>query len=144
MAEGKWVTPLGEVPIASGLARSLMQLLPALADDPAAHQFEHAIEVELPFLQMLRPDVQMVPIAWELRSRCCSKALGRLWAAVVQAGKDRVLIVASSDMNHYEDDDSTRIKDHKAIKKILGLDPKRPLRHGDEREHSACAASGRL
>src|SRR5258708_326593 len=123
MAQGKWVTPLGEVPIASGLARSLMQSFPALADDAAAHRFEHAIEVELPFLQMVRPDVQMVPIAVGTAQPLLLESLGQALAAVVQVGKDQVLIVASSDMNHYEDDDSTRIKDHKAIKKILELDP---------------------
>ncbi len=123
MAEGKWLTPLGEVPIACELADSLMQSFPALVDDPSAHQFEHAIEVELPFLQMLRPDVQIVPIAVGTAQPLLLESLGQAVAAAIEAAKNRVLIVASSDMNHYEDDDSTRIKDHKAIKKILALDP---------------------
>src|SRR6266496_892466 len=55
MAEGKWRTPLGDVSIDSELAAALLRSYPALTDDSAAHQFEHAIEVELPFLQNVRP-----------------------------------------------------------------------------------------
>jgi hypothetical protein len=123
MTEGKWRTPLGDVPIASELARGLMRSLPELSDDSSAHHSEHAIEVELPFLQMLRPDVQIVPIAVGTAQPLLLESLGQALAAAIRSSEDPVLIVASSDMNHYEDDDSTRIKDHKAIKKLLALDP---------------------
>ncbi len=123
MVDGKWRTPLGDVTIDPKLAASLMKTFPALAHDPAAHHSEHAIEVELPFLQILRPDVQIVPIAVGTGRLILLEQLGNALAAVVRSWPDDVLLIASSDMNHYEDDDTTRVKDHKAIKKILELDP---------------------
>ena len=63
MKEGAWRTPLGEMPIDSELAEKLLQAFPALVEDSAAHRSEHAIEVELPFLQVSEPGVKFVPIA---------------------------------------------------------------------------------
>jgi hypothetical protein len=123
MAEGKWRTPLGEVAIDLELAAGLLRSYSALTDDSAAHQFEHAIEVELPFLQTLRSGVRIVPIAVGTGRLQLLDHLGQALAAAVQSSAEPVLIIASSDMNHYEDDASTRVKDRKAINKILALDP---------------------
>ena len=123
MADGNWRTPLGEVAIDSDLAAELLRSYPALTKDSEAHRFEHAIEVELPFLQTVRPEVQIVPLAVGTGRLVLLDQLGQALAEVVQSCAEPVLIIASSDMNHYEDDDSTRIKDHKAIKKILARDP---------------------
>lgn len=123
MAEGEWRTPLGNIPVHSHLAAGLMKSFPALTDDAAAHQFEHAIEVELPFLQTLRAGIRIVPIAVGTGRFMLLEQLGQALARTIQSQPDPVLMVASSDMNHYEDDDRTRIKDHKAIAKILALDP---------------------
>src|SRR5215831_6472465 len=124
MAEGKWRTPLGEVTIDTDLAARLLKSCPALVDDSAAHRFEHAIEVELPFLQTLCPALQIVPITVGTSGLYLLEELGRALAEVVRSSPSDVLIIASSDMNHYEDDDTTRMKDHKAIKTILALDPR--------------------
>ena len=123
MREGRWRTPLGSVPIDSDLAGRLLQAYPALVNDSAAHRAEHAIEVELPFLQTVRPDVSFVPIAIGTGRFLLLEQLGTAIADVIRAEDAAVLIVASSDMNHYEDDATTRVKDHKAIEKILALDP---------------------
>lgn len=123
MSEGTWRTPLGEVALDSELAGALLKAFPALTEDSEAHRFEHAIEVELPFLQAVRPGVQIVPIAVGTTRWLLLEQLGQSIASAIQAFQFPVLIVASSDMNHYEDDDTTRIKDHKAIKKILALEP---------------------
>jgi AmmeMemoRadiSam system protein B len=123
MTDGKWRTPLGEVIIDSPLAKELLRSCSALTEDAAAHEFEHAIEVELPFLQALRPDVQIVPIAVGTGRLMLLDHLGRALASAIHSSRDPVLIIASSDMNHYEDDASTRVKDRKAIDKILALDP---------------------
>jgi len=122
MNEGAWKTPLGAVPIDSNLADGLMEEFPALAEDSAAHRFEHAIEVELPFLQACRADVKLVPIAIGTGQLVILERLGQAIADVLHRQKENVLIIASSDMNHYEDDASTRVKDRKAIEKILALD----------------------
>ena len=120
--EGAWRTPLGELAIDSDLAQKLIQEFPALSEDSTAHRSEHAIEVEIPFLQVCRPGVKFVPIAIGTGQLVLLEELGRSLAEVLTKSKDPALIVASSDMNHYEDDVTTRIKDRKAIEKILALD----------------------
>jgi len=124
MSEGSWQTPLGDVAIDSELAYALKQVCPALNEDIDAHRAEHAIEVQLPFLQARRPELRFVPIAVGTGQFESLSQLGEALAQVIQAEKSRVLIVASSDMNHYENDQVTRVKDHKAIEKILALDPR--------------------
>lgn len=123
MSQGTWRTPLGEVALDSELATALQKTFPALTEDSEAHRFEHAIEVELPFLQTARAGVQIVPIAVGTTRWLLLEQLGQAIASVIQAFQFPVLMVASSDMNHYEDDDTTRMKDHKAIRKILSLEP---------------------
>lgn len=120
--EGAWRTPLGELPVDSKLAGDLMQEFPALSEDSAAHRSEHSIEVEIPFLQVSRPDVKFVPIAIGTGQLVILEQLGQALAEILKKSKDPALIVASSDMNHYEDDATTRVKDRKAIEKILALD----------------------
>jgi hypothetical protein len=123
MSEGAWRTPLGNLNIDQELAGKLLQAFPALTNDPEAHRQEHAIEVELPFLQLIRPEIIFVPIAVGTSRLLLLEQLGEAIAQVIQNFGHEVLIIASSDMNHYEDDASTRVKDRKAIEKILALDP---------------------
>lgn len=126
MDEGEWKTPLGNVTIDSELAAQLLDAFPALVVDSDAHQSEHAIEVELPFLQVLRPDVRFVPIAVGTSRLMLLEGLGNSIANVIEdsaPSRRGILIIASSDMNHYEDDATTRVKDRRAIDRILALDP---------------------
>jgi hypothetical protein len=124
MSDGAWETPLGEVPIDEQFANDLKQRFPALDDDSAAHRAEHAIEVELPFLQLLQPQLRFVPIALGTGQFETLEQLGLALAGVISQRRQPVLIVASSDMNHYESDAVTRVKDHRAIERILTLDPR--------------------
>ena len=122
VSEGAWETPLGDVPIAGALAAALMQRCPLLEEDSAAHRNEHAAEVELPFLQSLQPNLKFVPIALGTSQFELLEQLGIAIADVIAAQSSPVLIVASSDMNHYESDAITRVKDHSAIEPLLRLD----------------------
>jgi AmmeMemoRadiSam system protein B len=124
LSEGAWETPLGEVPIDAELATALKQRFALLQEDSAAHRAEHAAEVELPFLQLRQPDLTFVPIALGTGKFEVLEQLGNALAHVVAAQKEPVLIVTSSDMNHYESDAITRVKDHHAIERILALDPR--------------------
>jgi AmmeMemoRadiSam system protein B len=124
MSEGAWQTPLGEVPIDAELAGALKRNFPALQEDSAAHRAEHAAEVELPFLLLRQPKVRFVPIALGTSQFEVLEQLGKALADVIAAQNDPVLTVASSDMNHYESDAVTRVKDHRAIERILSLDPR--------------------
>ncbi|MFZ0958785.1 MAG: AmmeMemoRadiSam system protein B [Candidatus Sulfotelmatobacter sp.] len=127
MSEGEWETPLGNVPIDGELAASLKERFPMLQEDSSAHRGEHAAEVELPFLLLRQPQLAFVPIALGTTQLDVLEQLGIAIAEVIAAqsiaeSKDPVLIVASSDMNHYESDTVTRAKDHWAIERILSLD----------------------
>jgi AmmeMemoRadiSam system protein B len=124
MSEGAWETPLGEVAIDAELAAALKERFPALNEDSAAHRAEHAAEVELPFLLLRQPELTFVPIALGTRQFEVLELLGKALADVIAAQSDPILIVASSDMNHYESDAVTRVKDHRAIERILTMDPR--------------------
>jgi MEMO1 family protein len=123
-SEGAWETPLGNVPIDSEFAVALKQRCPLLQEDSTAHRSEHAVEVELPFLQTRQPQLKFVPIALGTGQFETLAQLGDAIANVIAAQNRPVLIIASSDMNHYESDAVTRVKDHSAIEPILALDPR--------------------
>jgi AmmeMemoRadiSam system protein B len=123
MSEGTWKTPLGAMHIDSNLAEHLKRQFEFLEEDAEAHRSEHAAEVELPFLQVLRPEAKFVPIAVGTRQFEVLEALGLAVAEVITAAGGNILMIASSDMNHYESDAVTRAKDHKAVEKILEIDP---------------------
>src|SRR6202011_3555703 len=122
MSEGDWETPLGNVSIDTSIAVMLKERFPLLHEDSAAHRAEHAAEVELPFLQVCQPQLKFVPIALGTRQFEILDQLGEAIADVLAAQHDPILIIASSDMNHYESDAITRIKDGAAIDRILALD----------------------
>src|SRR5271154_5743609 len=124
LTEGSFSTPLGEAPIDSALAKELAHACPLLREDAVAHEREHSIEVQIPFLQQLRKDFQFVPIVLGTDRYGAIEELGRAIAKVVAAQGQPVLLIASSDMNHYESDAITRVKDEKAIARMLALDPR--------------------
>ncbi len=124
MSAGVWDTPLGQCRIDEELARELRQAFPALSEDSEAHRAEHASEVQLPFIQAEKREFSFVPITVGVGRYEVLAALGDAMAEVVARQKGKILIVASSDMNHYESDAITRIKDAKAIERMLALDAK--------------------
>jgi AmmeMemoRadiSam system protein B len=125
---GAWRTPLGDVCVDAELAQALVQQWPLLREDAVAHRAEHSLEVQLPFLQHLLGEFTFVPVALGTDRYQAFEDLGHAVARVIQqaraAGGGEILLVASSDMNHYESDAVTRVKDEKAIARILALDAK--------------------
>ncbi len=126
MSEGVWETPLGEVPVDAPLAEALLSRSELIRTDPGAHEAEHSLEVQLPFLQIQQPAPRIVPLAVSGLARYEDlEALGQAVAGAVRdAGRD-VLIVASTDMSHYVRADEARFKDFLAIQTILELAPRR-------------------
>jgi len=124
LTEGSWQTPFGEAPIDSELASKLAHAFPLLREDPVAHEREHSLEVQIPFLQRLVQDLRFVPVVLASDRYDALEQLGQAVAQVVSAESERVLVIASTDMNHYESDAITREKDRKAIERILALDPR--------------------
>lgn len=124
MSSGKWLTPLGEVPIDTELAGAVRKACHLVMEDAAAHEYEHSLEVQLPFLQRQAGEFQFVPIAIGFGGYAALESLGYGIAEAARRSHRPELIIASSDMNHYEPDGLTRLKDRKAIDKILALDPR--------------------
>ncbi len=124
MGSGSWEIPLGRLEIDSKLASRLMHHCHLLSEDDTAHQSEHSLEVQLPFLYHLRNDIQFVPIALGSSGYASLERLGKGIEKTLREAEEEVLVIASSDMNHYESDEITRMKDGRAIEKILALDPK--------------------
>jgi len=122
MSEGAWQTPLGEARIDATLAAALKKKCRLLSEDSQAHAKEHALEVQLPFLQKLRPQMQFVPIAVGTEAWEALENLGQAMAATIAEAGRAVLIIASSDMNHFESDERTRRKDRRAIDQVLARD----------------------
>jgi MEMO1 family protein len=125
MKEGAWRTPLGDLPIDAEMCENLMQADSHLEDDATAHQYEHALEVQLPFLQhVLGSNHRFVPIVIGTQNWDALWTLGKAIADTIRKVDVSTLIIASSDMNHYESDAVTRTKDSIAIERILARDPK--------------------
>ena len=122
LSEGAWRTPLGDAPVDAGLAWCVKDACQRLHEDSEAHSREHSLEVELPFLQVLDPGFEFVPVAVGTLRYADLRELGMALARVIQESGEEILIVTSSDMNHYEEDDVTRVKDAKAIEKMVALD----------------------
>jgi AmmeMemoRadiSam system protein B len=125
MTAGTWKTPLGEIQIDEEICAALMHEDRDLEEDSAAHRFEHAVEVQVPFLQHIGgASVRFVPITVGTSQFRHLEDLGRAIAKVVQEAAPGTLIIASSDMNHYESDAITRVKDRKAIDQVLAMNPR--------------------
>lgn len=122
-AEGGWRTPLGIAPINSKLAKAITARSRLFEEDSWAHRYEHSLEVQLPFLQYLAEDFSFVPINVGTSNRGHLREIGCAVAEAVREYPERALIVASSDMTHYESAESARKKDELAIAQILKLDP---------------------
>lgn len=136
--EGAWRTPLGDVSIDGPLADALMARSKLLTEDARAHAREHSLEVQLPFLQQLAGAFTFVPICLSTHRYDCCEEIGNAIAEVVRAQEEPVGLVASSDLNHYEDQQTTLRKDQLAIDEVLALSPRELWRVVDEFDVSMC------
>jgi len=107
LSSGAWRTPLGDARIDGALAEALKKGCPLLREDSVAHSAEHSLEAQLPFLQVLAP-----------------VSVGEAIARVLDSTRENVLLLTTSDLNHYEDDATTRVKDRKAVEELLALEPR--------------------
>ena len=99
-ARGAWETPLGRAPIDEELSQALLDADPIVFDDPDVHRDEHSLEMQMPFLQRLVPGLRIVPMLMGTQSRDEVVSLGAALAKAL-AGR-RALLVASSDLSHYQ------------------------------------------
>ncbi len=123
MPEGIWQTPLGQIRIDSDLASEILNRSKHLKPDNEAHAYEHSLEVELPFLQYFKTDFEIVPIVFLSDEFSALKEIGEEIASTIKERniKDSTMLIASSDMTHYEPQDQAQKKDKEAIRAILEL-----------------------
>ncbi len=144
MVRGRWRLPGGELPIAEALARSVISASRVLEDDELAHEREHAIEVQLPFLRRLRPDLAFVPITLMGDDLAFCEEVGDAVAAALESSAEPALLVCSTDLNHYESTGISKRKDRLAIDALLSLDPERLRETIKSRQISMCGLAPAL
>ncbi|SRR6266404_285158 len=123
LSDGSWRTPLGEAPVDGQLAQKCKDECALLKEDAVAHAQEHSLEVQLPFLQALSPEFTFVPIALGTIRFEELQEIGEAIARVISGTKEEVLLLTTSDLNHYEDDATTRKKDAKAVAQLEAMNP---------------------
>ncbi len=138
MTQGRWKTPLGEVEIDSGLGKKILASSRYLEEDSLAHLGEHSIEVQLPFLQYFNTDFKLVPIMLAYAGGAIYKEIGRALAKGIKESGRKAVIIASSDMTHYESQASAQRKDTQAIEAVLKLDEDELLKRVEELDISMC------
>lgn len=138
MTGGRWAVPGSEVPVARELAETILAACPVLEEDARAHAQEHALEVQLPFLRRIRPDIAFVPITLMRTDLAFCEEVGHAIAEVVKAYREPVALLSSTDLNHYESQAVSNVKDRIAIDAILALDPDGLQRTVREHRVSMC------
>lgn len=137
-----WDSPSGEVIIDKVLSKRITELSGGTVTlDDSAHKNEHSLEIQLPFLQYFRPDIKIVPFILGTQAVEICRILGEGIAGAIRESQQDVLILASSDMNHFENIDTTRKKDNLAIREILSLDPEKLLKTVRENDISMCGVA---
>lgn len=138
MSEGSWDIPLGEVHVNGELAGLIKDGCPFVSEDHSAHAFEHSLEVQLPFIFHFHDSFTFVPIALKNLSYEECISLGEALARSIRDLGKEVMLVASTDMTHYESDEIAREKDRLAIDAILKLDPSGLYKTVRENDISMC------
>jgi len=119
---GKWLTPVGEVAVDEPLAAELLDHCDLLSEDLRAHAMEHCLEVQVPMLHRVNPYVRIVPLLIGSHDRDDLQQIGQDIAATVKEYGKPVLLLASSDLNHYEDQQTSNRKDRLALDAMVALD----------------------
>lgn len=122
VTSGHWQMPMGDVEIDTDLAKAILKNSRYIKEDPSAHVYEHSIEVQLPFLQFVKSDFKFVPIIISSSDLETFRKIGKELADAIKRSNKEIVIIASSDMTHYESHESAKNKDKRAIDAILKLD----------------------
>jgi AmmeMemoRadiSam system protein B len=137
MREGTWKTPLGGVEVDKDLADAILAETSVVDVDDVAHRYEHSIEVQLPFLQYLYGDkFKLVPICFLMQDYDSAVEVGRALAEALDARN--AVVIASSDMTHYEQAKVAEKKDKAALDAVVALDAKRFYETVEAQNITAC------
>jgi hypothetical protein len=123
MASGEWEIPGGILTVDEDLAGAVAEEVPVMSRDAQAHEFEHSIEVQLPFIAYYSGKARIVPITVMNVSIQECKTIGEGIARAVRHSRSSTVIVATSDMSHYLTDTHARSLDKLALNEVLNLNP---------------------
>ncbi|HEX9677663.1 MEMO1 family protein [Nitrososphaera sp.] len=121
MKDGVWETPLGQVEVNGIWAQGMAKRSGVVDFDDMAHSRDHCLEVQLPFLQYIRDQFTIVPVILIMQDIDTAFDLGKAIADTV-AESDNTVLIASSDLTHYEPNESAHKKDNELIGAMLELD----------------------
>jgi MEMO1 family protein len=136
--EDAWRTPMGVAMSDAEFNRLLKKECPELKEDASAHRREHALEVQLPFIQTLQPQFQFSAVCVGTDEYSVLETLGHALARAAQTIGGSTLLIASSDMTHYESAEAAARQDRWAIDQILELNPEGLYRTVLENSISMC------
>ena len=135
-ASGSFETPLGSMEIDHEMAQNILSLHTEAAFDSLAHSEEHALEVQIPFLQIIHPNLKIVPIVMaDYAKEECEKLAHAIIQSVLKKKDGKVLIIASSDLSHYHPYDEAVRLDRLAIELIEKMDVQEFYRHGSRNRY---------
>ena len=138
---GEWLTPLGPAPVSGRLSKLILKHAAAVREDVAAHRFEYSLEVQLPFLQYRNPRVSIAALCLSLPDFDSIEHLGEgIARAIAEFGKE-VLIVASSDMTHYESAAAAKAKDDLALAQLAEMNPEGLYKVCREKDITMCGVT---
>lgn len=138
MVDGSWQMPLGNIDIDLALAKKILKESQYLEEDIKAHLHEHSIEVQIPFLQFFLAEIKIVPIVVSSADYRVYEEIGKAIAKSLKETGKSSLIIASSDMTHYEPQEKAKANDNLAIEAILKLDGEELLRRIEKFNITMC------
>ena len=118
---GAFDTPFGPVPISAHCADAIALGSPMIRQHPMAHAREHSLEMQLPFLKRVLPNTEIVPLVMGHQRRETAYALGEAIAAAVKGR--RAVLIASTDLSHYQSAETAAKLDNKVMQQVLRFDP---------------------
>ena len=118
-----WAMPQGLVPIDREITDLLLSTSSSIKADEKAHQLEHSLEVQVPFLQAMQPNLHIVPLAVSHISYALCEEVAAEIAGCIKKADRHILILASTDMSHFESRTNASAKDSLALKRVTSLDP---------------------
>lgn len=139
-AKGGYETPLGVVSIDEGLSSKLMELSPLVKELPQAHKKEHSLEIQLPFLQVVLGEFELVPLVMGDQDQRTCRELGRALADLVKRASKKVLLVASTDLSHFYPYERATVLDKAFISRVEALDPEGLIKDLEAKVCEACGA----
>lgn len=136
--KGSWLTPFGPIPIDEPLAKNILANPGPITADYQAHIYEHSLEVELPILQFFWQNFLITPICCQTSSLKNYQQIAQQIYQAVKSIKDEIILIASSDMTHYEPDTVARKKDRLAMESIINLDADQLIKTVKQEDISMC------